>query len=91
MVLFILSETTLPSRAPRGNLRGGVCTKSQPGIVELSANSSLEREEIRSCDEAVKVTSCVFIDEKDRSPGLLPFVTGDASGKNDDTAAKGDF
>jgi hypothetical protein len=42
IVLFILSDTTVPKRAPRGNLRGGEWIKPQPGIVEVSASSSLD-------------------------------------------------
>jgi hypothetical protein len=39
-VFCILSETTVPTSAPRGNFRGGECIKSQPGIVLVSAKSS---------------------------------------------------
>ena len=42
-VFCILSETTLPIRAPRGLFRrGGLVTRFQPGIVDMSASSLLD-------------------------------------------------
>eukprot|EP00584_Thalassiosira_punctigera_P004351 CAMPEP_0172533868 /NCGR_PEP_ID=MMETSP1067-20121228/6432_1 /TAXON_ID=265564 ORGANISM="Thalassiosira punctigera, Strain Tpunct2005C2" /NCGR_SAMPLE_ID=MMETSP1067 /ASSEMBLY_ACC=CAM_ASM_000444 /LENGTH=151 /DNA_ID=CAMNT_0013318579 /DNA_START=335 /DNA_END=790 /DNA_ORIENTATION=+ len=40
-VFCILSDTTLPTRAPRGLRRGGLWTRFHPGMVDMSASSLL--------------------------------------------------